>query len=561
VNSTCRMTDCDGAPSATRHRARVRGLRVAFALALFAVGTTSRAGDPPIQRDPEFTKRVDAAIAKGVSWLKSQQRANGNFDESSDTMYSFWSLERTALVHHVLRVCKVQLDDPVMTAAYAAARRHYAATRDRNKSTKSQFGTAALGRLCLMVAGHGQVNRDAGGAREPTYVLEPDDLAWMKELVAVLEKSQLSAGWWPLYPDVHKQGDTDLGASFDALIGLQAARRAGVAVNSDTWAKAQKHFLGTQEPRGVLLPATPGSKERQLARGWMFAHQSGEPWYCLDRETADAVTSLAVCRSALLAGKPHVAAKDTKVETAIREGLAFLGYDHFILDVLSDDDVLLGGSGIFESAYRIERAADVTGSERLGALDWYGVGAQAMLRRQDANGAWVAKRRTVVKGISDEEAASMYQAYSVDATCFALLFLARGTPPAQWTVTAGSGDSDINFDAAATLSPKDFEDFLDLVLSRWRRSTDAAVKERLFAKTVAVGPKIVPPLVRRLASGKAEERTAAIALLERATGERIGYEPSASDDDRAAAVARWQDWWKANGDALHFDAASGRLVR
>src|SRR6185369_6305214 len=103
-------------------------------------------------------------------------------------------------------------------------------------------------------------------------------------------------------------------------------------------------------------------------------------------------------------------------------------------------------------------------------------------------------------------------------------------------------DTDINFAVAPSLSDKDFADFLDLVMSRWRRNADAAVKERLLAKTTAVGPRIVAPLVKRLASDKDDDRAAAFALLKRATGLDNGFDPAAAEEARATAVAAWQTW-------------------
>jgi len=96
-------------------------------------------------------------------------------------------------------------------------------------------------------------------------------------------------------------------------------------------------------------------------------------------------------------------------------------------------------------------------------------------------------------------------------------------------------------------------------ISRHVARTEFAT-DRFFRKTTAVGPKIVAPLVARVASAKDDDRAAAFALLQRATGLDHGYDPSAKPDARAAAVAAWTAWWQANKDALKYDAATGKIV-
>jgi hypothetical protein len=146
-------------------------------------------------------------------------------------------------------------------------------------------------------------------------------------------------------------------------------------------------------------------------------------------------------------------------------------------------------------------------------------------------------------------------------TCFALLFLKRGTPPvSRGALTKAFDDTDIRFEAAASLSDDDFDDFVDLVLSRWRRAASDDVKRRLFERATAVGPRIVAPLILKLGSAKAPEREAAAALLKSATGLDNGYDPAASPDAREDAIAKWQTWWLANEKTARFDTGSGRIV-
>jgi hypothetical protein len=208
----------------------------------------------------------------------------------------------------------------------------------------------------------------------------------------------------------------------------------------------------------------------------------------------------------------------------------------------------------YDTAYAVERAGDIARVDRMGDHDWFGEGAEWFIAIQSKNGAWGADQP---KGRASDVAGPMDAGDVLASTCFALLFLARATPP---VLTHALDDTDINFAVAPTLSDKDFADFLDLVLSRWRRIDDSGVKARLFAKTTAVGPRIVALLIKRLSSDKDEDRTAAFALLKHATGLDNGYDPAAKPEARDVAVAAWTSWWTANEKTLHFDAAKGLLI-
>ena len=57
----------------------------------------------------------------------------------------------------------------------------------------------------------------------------------------------------------------------------------------------------------------------------------------------------------------------------------------------------------------------------------------------------------------------------------------------------------------------------------------------------------VPEIVGMLSSDDPAERMVAIASLERLTGQRLGYEPTASSFSRQAAVERWRAWLERGG--------------
>lgn len=132
-------------------------------------------------------------------------------------------------------------------------------------------------------------------------------------------------------------------------------------------------------------------------------------------------------------------------------------------------------------------------------------------------------------------------------------------PVRRGALTQAADDSDIRFDRVAALTGQDFEDFLDIVLQRWRRSSDADVRRRLFERATAIGPRIVEPLLRRLDSADADDRVAAHALLVHATGKDFRFDAAAGAGDREAAVLAWQAWWLVARDRVAYDAAAKRI--
>ncbi len=61
---------------------------------------------------------------------------------------------------------------------------------------------------------------------------------------------------------------------------------------------------------------------------------------------------------------------------------------------------------------------------------------------------------------------------------------------------------------------------------------------------------VVPSLINRLEDRDQVVRLAAIEELRRRTGQDLGFVPYADPADRAAAVARWREWWKGQPPTL-----------
>src|SRR5262245_3486791 len=552
--------------------------RYGAVLLLLAAGV-ALAGDsprPPVPRDAEFQAGVDAAIERGLGWLREAQKADGSFAD-----FPQFDGATTALAYHTLRVCGVAGDDKAVVRAWDAAKKKYSSDKLRTYS-------AAI--YLMAIASHGDPVAKATDDRDVR--LKPGDAKWAREIADHLVAVQDETGAWgynvvltgpasqalgSAAVRMLQDGPDDNSNTQYALLGLKAAARCGVPIDSAIWKRSLSHFLTTQETKGpdvargagpVALEAPSKGVTRDApltdrARGWGYADSNpGTPYAAM---TAGGVSSVVICRSELLGTRMMTAKLDAESERSAWDGLAWLGanWNPGMPRVPAGGGPApgsgdLGGSCIdLYEHYGVERAGILAGVDWMGPRDWYGEGAKAIAAAQAKDGSWTGPGN----GFNEGDEAARTTAYHVVDTCFALLFLKRGTAPVRrGAVTQGGADDDINFAVASKLGDKDLADLLDLVLARWRRATDDAVKTRLFDGATSAGPRIVEPLLARMASDDPGARAAAHALLRHATGLDFGFVADAKPELREAALVKWQSWWMNSKSRLAYDSASRRFV-
>lgn len=545
---------------------------IACLLLACAVSFSPRTGAAraDLPRDAAFVKRVNDAVDKGAAWLESAWKA-GAIRSDLDEQFPGGL---PALLYHTLRVCGVPRENETCAAIYARLKRDYDAARKTKR-----LRTYAVSVTMLAIADHGDTRTAKDGG--PQVALDKSDQAWMKDCVALLEAWQADEGtWWYGRPGTGPDGGPlpraprgvsnfayDHSNTQYALLGLQAASRSGVDVRSRTFQRCLEHLISAQEPEGERTPRfEPGEKGRtsdgvsDRARGWGYvtaAMSDGRGTTFVGTGaygsmTAGCLGSVVICRSELIGRAGYPQKLDDAAETAAHDGRAWLGL-HF--DVAHNPappgavPVPQGMPGndpdVFQLwhyyyLYALERAGRLAGVEFFGEHDWYGEGADHLVAAQRADGAW-------------KDGALL-------DTCFALLFLRRGTPTvARGALTQALDETSINFEVAKKLGDDDFEDFIDLTLSVWTRATDDA-RGRIARRSAEVGKRIVWPLLRRLEASDEKKRAAAVGLLRGATGRDFGYDPVKSAKEREDALVAWQAWWLENEPGLAYDAGSGRLV-
>jgi hypothetical protein len=551
-----------------------RGL--ALIVLLLASGATPAEpqdrGAPPkrIERSPDFVLKVNDAIDTGVLWLKKRQASDGSFPD-----FPQFPGAVTALAYYTMRVCGVPKEDPAAKAAWTSLKNAY---------HRSEMKTYSAAVYLMAIAEHGERVKDARD--EHDVKLSKDEMKWAEEIARALAGGQDERGAWSYLIEGSSVpgGLQQLPEGYDhsnlqyALLGLKAAARCGVKIDPAVWRKSLVHLLETQQASGLPVdrgaaPVAKGATSAKLvdhARGWCYRGRAatpdgGEPGLPpLAGMTAGCVGSVVICRSELAGTREMTDKLDADAERAVWDGLAWLGTSWVPTGTLTPPtnlpprirDALGTGISLYEF-YAVERAGILAGAEWMGPTDWYGAGVASLLERRTPDGSWTGYDA----GLVVEDLPERKSAYRPVDTCFALLFLRRGTVPVRrGAVTGGGDDSDLNFAEAAKLTGRDLEDFLEVVLSRWRRTKDEAVKKRLFDGATSAGPRIVEPLLVRLDFTDPPRRAAAHALLRHATGMDFGFNADASPAARDDAVMKWQDWWMSAREKLAYDPAAKRLV-
>lgn len=194
-----------------------------------------------------------------------------------------------------------------------------------------------------------------------------------------------------------------------AMLGLRACHDAGIVFEEKVIRLSQKWWRDSQNApeegeNGKNVATGPGGNYPPA--GWNYHGKDAGPACC--SMTAGAISGLAICDFIL--GESWMADK------WIGRGVAWMA-KHFT--VTENYGPPAGGIPAFMHyyyLYGLERAGMIYGTEFFGRNEWYPVGAEFLLKEQKGDGSWIGK-----PGGGHENA--------VWDTCFAILFLRRATRP------------------------------------------------------------------------------------------------------------------------------------
>lgn len=361
------------------------------ALTILFAATQSHAAD-----EQEFVAKVNKAITRGKNYLIQKEAGKGNWEGVALEILGGQTGGQTALAALALLNCGVGPKEPVMQRALDYLR----------KLPPEKTYVVGLTTMAFAEA------RD------------PKDLDRIKRnadwLLATAIRSPRNTGkivgWsYPMndYPD---GSNTQY-----ALLGLYAAKQAGVKIDDKHWAELRDLYVGIQKTDS---PTTGYWEYHYHTR---FAGMTG-PSFTM---TAAGVSGLLIAGMALnqskqqLDEKTGVAANCGAYEAngPLAKGMNWIaGRFGFGLGD-RDGDRLPGLKWAYYNVYGIERLGRLSGQRFIGRYDWYREGCDALVKRQLDDGSW--------QGTS-----ALGSQMPVIDTSFALLFLSKGRTPVLVTKLA-----------------------------------------------------------------------------------------------------------------------------
>jgi len=344
--------------------------------------------------------KVDAAITRGVEWLKDARLAGSGRRDARE-------LALLALVHAGVRpsdptfsqLLNEMLNEEPATTYRVALQAMVLEELDRVKYQKRIW-------QCAQFLVDNQCDNGQWSYGQPTTYGEPtipasNDVATPTSFPPgkVVIFGDPEPGQKP--PVRHKvavkkqrdggRGQGDNSNSQYALLGLRACHDAGIVLPRDVVQRSADGWRRSQcgEERAGGGTATGGGPAAD-PRGWSY-HGKGQAYGSM---TAGAVGALTIC--------DYILGADWKRDENVNAGISCLR-DQFTVT----ENPKRNAQHHYYYLYGLERAGMLYGTEKLGRHEWYAEGAQYLIQNQQPNGAWG----------------------NVVDTCFAILFLRRATRP------------------------------------------------------------------------------------------------------------------------------------
>ena len=441
------------------------------ALALLVVGAFTG----PVRgqaADPEFVKRVNAAVDRAADWLTKRQAADGGYGTYHFHSGRDYVAAETALAL-LARIAAGEnpFADPI-TRGFAYLKSHPPVLTYEVGLTLMAFDAR-----CAPI-GERQLLDKMAPAELAKYafprVLQPGDAEFLQPLVDRLARERFHECW--SYGNAEKQGvatTADASNTQYAVLGLKAASRLGLSFDRRLFADVLEYFLDHQQPNGPTVRFVDrrnadDGKTKDYARkleAKAFAYGYGVsdgPEVCGSRACIGIACIELSLDELLTKGKGPAAAIGRKRKhdalAAIDSALAWLQQNFSVTENPTDPNASKGAGGpgggppngppggppgrggppnggpggaggppngppgagyFYYYLYALERVGALTSRRWIGEHDWYREGADELLKRQNPDGSWPS-------GGYDDELVN---------TSFALLFLRRATLRGSLTIT------------------------------------------------------------------------------------------------------------------------------
>ncbi|HEX5138708.1 MAG TPA: prenyltransferase/squalene oxidase repeat-containing protein [Planctomycetota bacterium] len=468
--------------------------------------------------------KINAAIDKGVEYLKSIQRPGGYWGGPEDPEgFLRWSDQSQAA--GMTALCLYALGASGCGAKDPAVEKGVNFVLEKKEFFAGDLSCATYANACLVLA---LTRIDPALFRTP-----------LREAADRLLRGQLPGGMWTYSLEVRRTGAParaedraawrksgsglyapDNSNTQFAVLALWAAQAmAEHRAPRESWEDVRKHFLKTQEDDG----------------GWSYRKVNSATTPTM---TAAGIVSL-VYATASLDGKEGAIDRARK-HPAFKRALRLLP-----LTPLSPAQFGARRGWWFDYylVYSIERVGTVLD---LDIATWYVPGAQWLLEHQGADGGW-GGGGGLVKPDPQKTKDAVQTPYE---TALALLFLTRAT---RDLVTTGGKDRTEGPVTEKGAGPDTIEGLFDLYVATRPEEREALVPK--LARKEAVGLAIA-----KLRDKRQPVREAAFALLQRLVDRPLLFDPAGSLEERETMLGPIEAFWKEKGERLTWDEEKGRFV-
>jgi hypothetical protein len=358
------------------------GLALGVGLTLVSTPTAAQPAPPPGAKnatDTELVEKVKKAIDGGVKYLKAKQDKDGSWESLVLGTIAGLKGGTTSLATLALLNSGLTKDDPNVAKALAWL----------EKLAPDKTYVVALQTMVF------------AEARDPRYLPKIEaNVRWFEK--HAIRKDGKLEGW--SYP---ANAIADNSNTQYALLGLYAAKTAGVKIDDKLWKDVQDYYTRTQHQDNVNAKA-----------GFWTYHNAGDrsPSFTM---TVGGACGLYIANMGLdqseqqLNDATGVAARcgEYAENTALAKGMFWIAMQFNFLE----------GKSYFYNFYGIERLGRLSGQRFIGKVDWYREGCERIVRMQEPDGSFLAT--------AEVRKTSIDAGQPIITTSFGLLFLSKGRTP------------------------------------------------------------------------------------------------------------------------------------
>jgi hypothetical protein len=360
------------------------GLALGLGLVLITgTPTAAQPGPPPPKggQDAELVQKVKGSIDRGVRYLRDKQSKDGDWEGLVLGQIAGLKGGVTSLATLALLNAGLKADDPTVAKALEYLRK--LGTPDKT----------------YVVALQTMVFAEARQAKDQPRIAE--NVKWFQDR-AIYRGGKLE-GWSYPANTIADNSNTQY-----ALLGLYAAKSAGVKVDEKLWTDILDYYTRTQRQDQLNAKA-----------GYWTYHNAGDTNPSFTMTVGGAcgllIASMGLDKSEQGLNDATGVAANCGVyseNTALAKGMFWVGANFNFMD----------GKSYFYNFYGIERLGRLSGQRFIGKIDWYREGCKRLVGMQETDGSFLTRS-------GERKGGGIDAGQPVITTAFALLFLSKGRTP------------------------------------------------------------------------------------------------------------------------------------